>query len=87
MSNIYKDAVTRFGERAQIDLCIEECAELTSVFIKYRRGRDDVGIRDIASEIADVEIMCAEMREIFGDELVEYEKQKKLIRLQSRIRG
>jgi len=79
MSDIYADAVKHFGICEQYDQAIEEAAELIVAIRHYKRGR--IAIEDIASEVADMEIMCAQMRCIIGDEIVQKEKDMKLGRL------
>ena len=76
---IYKEALQVFGHANQIDMIIEECAELIHAIQKHKRVRPC----DVQSEIADVEIMCAQMRLIFPG--VSIIKKDKLIRLQEKI--
>jgi len=69
---LYKAAVQKFGEQAQILVAIEEMSELTKVLLKYIRlidfdqGNYDDIIENIAEERADVEIMMKQLNEIFG---------------------
>lgn len=80
----YQAALDTYGITAQVCQTMEECAELTSALNRVLlRGRGSLA--DVATEIADVEIMCAQMRLLVGDELVELEKVEKLARLQSRL--
>lgn len=51
-----------WGEADQIDMVIEEMAELTLAISHWRRRR--VSLRDVAEEIADVELMCLQMRSV-----------------------
>lgn len=81
---IYAGAVSRFGELRQMLKCCEECGELASGTLQYIEGRRTA--QEVASEIADVEIMCAQMRLMFGDGLVDEEKRAKLERLARLIR-
>lgn len=81
---IYAEAVARFGELRQMLKCCEECGELASGTLQYIEGRRTA--QEVASEIADVEIMCAQMRLMFGDGLVDEEKRAKLERLARLIR-
>lgn len=60
---LYKAAVQKFGERAQILVAIEEMSELTKALLKYIRHEDfnqgdyDDIVESIAEERADVSIM------------------------------
>jgi NTP pyrophosphatase (non-canonical NTP hydrolase) len=80
---IISKAVSIYGFNSQASMIIEECAELITATNQLLRGR--ITIQEWASEIADVEITTEVLRAVYGDELVETEKEKKLIRLQERI--
>lgn len=57
------------GATMEVDVAIEEMSELTKELIKNRRGRQNV--RQIAEEIAHVEIMLHQVKMIFDcDDLV-----------------
>lgn len=80
---IYIDALLMFGAEAQCRMVQEECAELIAVINRWHRQRCD---RDeVASEVADVEIMCAQMRLLVGDSAIDAAKADKLNRLRDRI--
>ena len=72
-----------FGIESQFDMAIEECSELIMAICHY--GRNKANKNDIASEIADVEIMCNQLRLIIGDEIVEQHKKYKLLRLRNML--
>jgi len=76
---IYGKAWKRWGE-LQFDVLIEEMSELTKEICKMRRGKDNRN--EIAEEIADVEIILAQMKLRFGKERCEAYRQAKLARLQ-----
>ena len=82
---ILQCAIGTYGRQAQLDMAIEECAELINAIQKHRRGR--VGDKDVIDEIADVRIMTEQLALIFGEEEVEARRQFKLARLQSRMAG
>ena len=83
MTVIYERAVRTWGADAQIDMAIEEMAELTTALLHWRRGRS--GQLPVASEIADVEIMMAQLRVLIPSALVDREKASKLGRLADRL--
>lgn len=82
---LYKAAVQKFGERAQILVAIEEMSELTKALLKYIRHEDfnqgdyDDIVESIAEERADVSIMLNQLAVIFGkNEDAETEKLEHL---------
>lgn len=89
--NVLVDAIRHYGTEAQTSVCIEEMAELSHAILKYRRypgGSDECLFRAaIVEEIADVEIMLAQLRIIYGIEeySIAIEKEFKLKRLAERI--
>ena len=82
---IYLQAIAEYGETAQADQTIEECAELIVALRRRLRDRNDDS--DVAEEIADVLIMCGQMRLVYGPALVDAMIQKKLRRLEERLAG
>lgn len=79
---ILQTAIDLYGRQAQMDVAVEECAELINAIQKHRRGR--VGDREVIDEIADVRIMTEQLALIFGEEEVEARRQFKLARLRKR---
>ena len=60
-------ALEKWGLEAQCDQCVEECAELIAVLQKYiKRSPKTATIEDVVDEIADVEMMLAQMRLALG---------------------
>lgn len=80
----YKKAIELWGEAHQMMMAQEECGELISAISQFTRGRKTVD--DLSEEIADVEIMCEQMRIIFGDERVSFAKKNKINSLITRIK-
>jgi len=75
-------AIKEFGPAAQIDMAIEECAELIKELSKYKRFKNN--IPTVKEELADVSIMLKQMFFIFGD--FSTIEQKKLSRLEHRLK-
>lgn len=71
------EAVAMFGATKQIDIAIEEMAELTQALSKFKRGK----IHNVEEEIADVEIMIEQLKIIFNADKYERFKHDKLCRL------
>ena len=80
---VFRNAVRTWGKAAQVDMMIEETAELTKELLNERRGRD----HNIAEEMADVKIMIAQMEIIFQNAgEVEKRFREKVARLDQRLR-
>ena len=77
-------AIETWGSDAQTLMVFEEMSELQKELCKHARGKDN---RDnIADEIADVEIMLAQMKILHDCEAdVELHRQAKLARLLQRL--
>ena len=56
-----------YGKEPQIGVAQEECAELIQAISKIRRKGETVkALNNLIEEIADVNIMCAQLEELFG---------------------
>ena len=76
------DAMQCYGVPLQLDMVVEEASELALVIQHFKRGRK--GRDAVIEEIADVEIMIEQLREVLlisGKELKEH-RDRKLFRLQ-----
>ena len=82
MQEILQQAILKFGVKAQLNVALEELAELQKEICKQFRGQ---GVRNnIIEEVADVYIMLEQIKLIFevsNEELIKA-KTKKLMRLQ-----
>lgn len=83
-------AIRCYGETAQIDMAVEEMAELTKALCKVKRAAPGAtttaAIANVIEEIADVQIMLDQLRLIFARSTDEVEEDK-LRRLLSRLNG
>ena len=68
--SIYVKAVETWGVASQINMAIEEMAELIVALQHFKRGRNTVG--DVVSEIVDVQIMMHQLHVIFHIQRDEY---------------
>ncbi|MBW2520335.1 MAG: antitoxin [Deltaproteobacteria bacterium] len=66
--NIYRQAIEKWGEHAQSDQAIEECAELIATLKHYRRGK--VPSQSVINELADVILMIGQLVYMFGEDKV-----------------
>lgn len=84
MTDIYNEALKKWGLTAQQDIAIEECSELVKEICKLKRGIGDVD--RLAEEIADVEIICDEQAEYYDlRPQIDKIKELKLERLKERV--
>lgn len=84
-NEIYKKALDTYGADAQTLMVFEEMSELQKALCKHARGA--ANRLDIAEEIADVQIVLAQMVMLYhcADEVAAF-KRYKLARLEQRIR-
>ena len=82
MDEVCEKAVQKWGSKAQINMLVEECGELLQALMHYYRGRNN--LEDVQEEIADVLMMCWQMRYIFGARGVDEKLQEKLARIEKR---
>lgn len=73
-------AIHRYGEDAQIDMAVEEMAELTKALCKVKRATPGAtttaAVANVIEEIADVQIMLDQLRLIFARSTDEVEEDK-----------
>lgn len=81
-------AITTYGAPAQMDMAVEEMAELTKALCKVKRATPGAtttaAIANVIEEIADVQIMLDQLRLIFARSTDEVEEDK-LRRLLGRL--
>lgn len=79
-NEIFTKVIRKNGVDYQLNVAIEEMSELTKEICKFKRNRGDLD--HIAEEVADVEIMCAQLRQIFCIAgMVDHWKERKILRL------
>jgi NTP pyrophosphatase (non-canonical NTP hydrolase) len=64
MMTLLEDTIEEWGESAQMDMAIEEMAELTKAICKFKRNIHLTSVSDIVEEIVDVEIMTTTLMHI-----------------------
>lgn len=81
-------AITTYGAPAQMDMAVEEMAELTKALCKVKRATPGAtttaAVSNVIEEIADVQIMLDQLRLIFARSTDEVEEDK-LRRLLGRL--
>lgn len=84
-NDLYQLALDKWGVNGQLTVAVEELSELTKEICKTLRNIGNTN--DLAEEVADVEIMCEQLRYIFSiDEDVNDWKTYKLNRLANRLK-
>jgi len=79
MTQIYRKTIDKWGEEAQYDQLIEECAELIAAIKHFKRGKIDQ--QDVINELADVTLMVGQLSWMVGDDKVTAAVEEKLQKL------
>ena len=83
---LYKEAIGKWGEDAQINMLNEECGELITAVAQFKRGR--TSHHDVMTELADVFIMVEQIASMMSYDDFEKELDRKLMRLKdNKLRG
>jgi NTP pyrophosphatase (non-canonical NTP hydrolase) len=77
--NLYKEAIEKWGEEAQVNMLNEECGELIAAVAQFKRGR--TSHHDVMTELADVFIMVEQIAAMMSYDDFEKELERKLIKL------
>ena len=85
------EAINKWGVDSQIDIAIEELAELIVALKKLKRAHNKTeGVKarfNVCDEIADVKIVTAQLEMIFDEELIAKREEFKINRLKQRLKG
>lgn len=84
MQDIYKATLAKWGEEAQYDQAIEECAELIAALKHFRRGK--IERQAVIDELADVTLMLGQLTWMFGEDQVNQTVEKKLNKLKELLK-
>lgn len=80
-----KAVMKHYGYENQREVFVEECAELIQAVQKCKRNNTDIS-ENLKEEIADVMIMCLQMREFVGkgsiDDIIVEKLQRQLERIE-----
>ncbi len=79
---VFRKAAALWGD-LQLEMVIEECAELITALQHLKRGR--ASIAEVAEECADVTIMMEQLRLELGPARVDQIRDRKMLRLRDRI--
>jgi NTP pyrophosphatase (non-canonical NTP hydrolase) len=87
-NQIYIEAINKFGIIIQLEIVVEELAELIQAIQKYKRYPNDPQVlQNIAEELADVELTTSQLKlmKIVSRESVDKFKQIKLNKLKNKL--
>jgi NTP pyrophosphatase (non-canonical NTP hydrolase) len=76
---IYAKTIDKWGEKAQYDQAIEECAELIASLQHFARGKVDKDA--VVNELADVFLMVGQLTYMFGEDQLSASVEKKIAKL------
>jgi hypothetical protein len=76
---LMKQAINKWGKDSQMDMVVEECAELIKAIQKWRRNNDAM---PIIEEAVDVELMLEQLKIIYPENALRAKtRREKLERL------
>ena len=78
-SDIYRAAMEKWGEKAQYEQMVEECAEMITALKHFERGKIDRS--EMIAELADVTLMVGQLTWMLGADEVASAIDTKLIKL------
>jgi NTP pyrophosphatase (non-canonical NTP hydrolase) len=76
---LYAKTISKWGEDAQYDQMIEECAELIATLQHFARGK--VGKDTVVNELADVFLMVGQLTYMFGEQELAAAVEQKIAKL------
>ncbi len=80
LTQVYRETINKWGEEAQYDQMIEECAELIVAIKHFKRGKTNR--QTVIDELADITLMLGQLTWMFGAENIDTAVQNKLNKLQ-----
>ena len=86
---ICKAAASLFGEEALLRMTIEDCSKLTAKICRFLRRKyrsELISKADLAEDVADVQIVMDQLREMVGPESVSKWKEYKFDRLKTGLK-
>lgn len=90
-TEILQKVIDCYGEKAQIEMAVEECSELIHALQKYKRSVDGTEMEktkakfNVCDEIADVNIMIHQLHLIFDPVMIECREIMKMSRLKNSL--
>ena len=82
---LYQAALEKWGDAAQFDQAVEECAEMITAIKHFRRGK--VSQQAVVDELADVLLMAGQMIYMLGEDAVSAAVEAKIRKLNHLIKA
>ena len=80
---IYRKSIEKWGINSQLNMLAEEASELTKAALKIQRTSNNTNMRNLAEEIADVQICSEQIVDAFNlSDAVQTIRESKLSKLQ-----
>lgn len=79
LTAVYQASLEKWGAEGQYDQAMEECAELITALLHFRRGKATA--QEVVAELADVRLMLGQLSWMFGEAAVDAAVQDKLAKL------
>jgi NTP pyrophosphatase (non-canonical NTP hydrolase) len=76
---LFEAAIEAWGDEAQYDQAVEECAELIATLKHYRRGKVEKDA--VIDELADVYLMLGQLIYMFGEDDVMKTVDQKILKV------
>ena len=77
--DLYAKTIDKWGEKAQYEQAVEECAELIATIQHFARGKVERGV--VVDELADVYLMVGQLIYMLGEEDFSSAVEKKITKL------
>lgn len=81
LTEVYQETINKWGEEAQYDQMVEECAELIIAIKHFKRGKTNQ--QTVIDELADITLMLGQLTWMFGADNIDTAVQNKLDKLQT----
>lgn len=80
---IYEEAIKVFGARSRYTKLAEEAAELSVAAHHYRDNK--INVLKFAEEVADVEMLCKQIRIMIGDSIIDGVTTQQMMKLRKAL--
>jgi len=82
--DVCRQAIHKYGISRQLAKAAEEFSEAAAAISRFLAGEGEY--TEIIGEVADVEVMCVQMRLIYGANTIEQVRAEKVARLHGRLK-
>lgn len=82
--DVCRQAINKHGISRQLAKAAEEFSEAAAAISRFLAGEGEY--TEIIGEVADVEVMCVQMRMIYGADAIDQARAEKVARLHGRLK-